>query len=171
MKENARYLRLVGYTRDCPTWLLQKVCRVPMRTSSHRYILRVLRAIKEEFSPKRHIISTTSNIALSRLFPVRIVLLKRLATCGATATVVAAVFRKLGYPTKLVDGWLGARREGRRHAWNEIWLPDKRRFQPYDITRKSFRVGKRHQKRGTYLDWTEWQKHRKGPPNFIVNFS
>lgn len=155
---HGQYLDLRGYTHGCPLPLMRKVrqtCSRPRKTSDIEAILAV---VKEEFNPRTYIVSTTRNFRLSRFLSVRDVVRLRLGSCGAMATVVASVFRNLGLPTKLVNGWYTKESENMRHAWNEISMPSVRLFVPFDITRKNFRLDRYHKRKDEWVDWSDLEK-------------
>jgi len=156
--QSLQYLELRGYTYGCPSSLIQKIRKQSRRPRSTADVDRILTVLKEEFNPRKHIISTTRNFRLSRFISVKEVLVRRLGSCGAMATVVASVFRTLGIPTKLVNGWYTKEDERMRHAWNEIYLPSVRRFVPFDITRKNFRLDQYHKRKDEWVDWSDLEK-------------
>lgn len=122
------------------------------------YINKVLQLIRREFNPHKHIVSTTNCFELSRFIPVAKILKLRLRSCGAQSTVVAAILRRLGIPTKLVDGMFIKDNPEMRHAWNEIYLERKGTFVPFDITRENFKLTPFHVRKGEWVDWSELKR-------------
>lgn len=153
--QQTRYLSFGRYTTRCPAWLLRKVKPLWGEKATGTDVRKILAVIKNEFDPRNHLITLTNNFPLSRYVPVVQALRRRQRTCGALSTVVASVFRTLGVPTKLVDGWYRKREPRMRHAWNEILLDGT--FVPFDITRKNLKVGKFHAKRDVWVDWHEME--------------
>ncbi|MFH1236007.1 MAG: transglutaminase-like domain-containing protein [Parcubacteria group bacterium] len=153
-----RYLELRGYTRNCPPAVLRKIRVICAHPRNVVDVERILEKVKEGFSKRRYIVSTTNNFRLSRFISVRDILKIRLGTCGAMATVVASVFRSLGAPTKLVNGWYTKKGENMRHAWNEIYVPSVRGFVPFDITRSNFRLDRFHKRKDEWIDWSDLEK-------------
>lgn len=160
------YLVQKGYTRDCPRTLIRVVRAITQNSVvDDQLILKVLDRIRQEFDPRQYIISTTQIFGKSRFIGIREILKIRLRTCGAMATVVASVFRSLGIPTKLVNGRYTRQNANMRHAWNEIFRDDVKKFVPYDITRKDFRLDRYHKKKDEWCDWSEMEKtyNKSGP--------
>jgi hypothetical protein len=114
--EKEKFLQFGKYTKDCPRWLLDKVAKIDNSLVDENYVKEVLRIIQEEFNPRKHEVTRTNNLRVSRLISVSDVLAKRLNSCGAKATVVASVFRNLKIPTKLIHGLFIEDNPEMRHA-------------------------------------------------------
>lgn len=104
---------------------------------------------------------STNIFSVSRFTSLSGILKKHLQSCGALATVAASVFRTYGVPVKLVDGWYRGKKEKNRHAWTEIWVSEEKIYIPFDVTRQSMRVGKKHKPRKRYSDWSILKKEYK----------
>lgn len=141
------------YTADCPPWLIDKVRRIAGGMVDDSSVTAVLKIIKEEFDPRVHMITTTNDFTASRFVSVRHILEKRQYSCGSLASVVAAVLRHCGLPTKLIDGKFIKKNPDMRHAWNEVYI--NRRWVAFDIMQKDFQLTKHHIKKGEYVDWEE----------------
>lgn len=152
--DKSKYLQFGKYTENCPSWLLKKAKSVVNEKIDEAYVKKVLTLIKNEFDSEKQETTTTRDFKLSRFIGVNDVLNKRQKSCGSVATVVAAVFRSLGIPTKLINGYLGEG-ENMRHAWNEIYFDGA--WHPFDITRGNFAVGEKHIRKGEYVDWAEME--------------
>lgn len=159
-KRDRKYLGFGRYVTRCPGSLLQKVSNGFSHTDriTKREVRIILKKIRAEFDPKKHHVFVTRDFRKSRFIGVRAILKKRQATCGSIATVVASMFRTLGIPTKLVNGYYRKRNPNMRHAWNEIYIESERRFIPFDITRKSFRLGRFHTKKNVWVDWGDLER-------------
>jgi len=132
--DTIKYLGFGAYSGSCPDFLLDKIKRLRGLRTSKAFIYKVLRVIKEEFNPKKHKTMTTNFYQKSRFISVKDILHKRQIFCGSMATVVASVFRSLGQPVKLIDGFIEKDGAQRRHAWNEIYIPTAKKFVSFDIT-------------------------------------
>ena len=150
------YLQFGKYTTGCPRWLLDKIQRIKRNTVDVAYVRRVLQAIREEFDPKVHPITTTHNFITSRFISVRDVVEQRQRSCGSLASVVAAVLRGLGIPTKLVDGRFIKHNPNMRHAWNEVLIGGQ--WVAFDVMQKDFRLTAHHVRKGEYVDWQQLEK-------------
>lgn len=148
-----KFLQNGKYTSNCPAWLLDKVKRILSGADDHSYVTAVLQILKEEFNPQVHATTTTNDFAASRFILVHNILEKRQRSCGSLASVVAAVLRGLGFPTKLVDGKFVKNSPDMRHAWNEVYIGGQ--WVAYDIMQKDFQLTKYHIKKGEYVDWQE----------------
>ena len=152
------YLKFGKYTKDCPRSFILKTKKIKAKRVTEANVLKILRLIKDEFDDTRYYVSCTTNIYLSRFIKVDKILKIRLRSCGAMATVVAAVFRELGVPTKLISGYYKRSHPNMRHAWNEIYIEEKGKFIPFDITRKNFKLDKFHIKKDEWVDWSDFEK-------------
>ncbi|MBU1130594.1 transglutaminase-like domain-containing protein [Patescibacteria group bacterium] len=148
-----KYLQLSKYIKDCPESLLNKAKNVETSKSGKRYVREILELIRGEFDPKKFKTTYTNNFKKSRFISVRNILKKRQRSCGSMATVVASVMRSLGYPTKLINGFYVKDKDDMRHAWNEIYIKGK--WIPFDVTRKDFKIGNYHVKKGEFVDWSD----------------
>ncbi len=151
-----KYLQFGKYTKDCPESFLNKIAEIERLRSDKRYITKILKLIREEFNPEKFNTTYTNNFKESRFISVKNILKKRQRSCGSMATVVASVFRNLGYPTKLINGFYIKDNPNMKHAWNEIYIC--RRWVPFDITRKDFKIGKHHIKKEEWVDWGDLEK-------------
>ena len=113
----------------------------------------ILKVIRSEFDPKLHEITTTRDFRASRFIRVRDVLERHQRSCGSMSSVVAAVFRSLGVPTKLIDGMFVRNNPNMRHSWNEILIGEV--WKPFDITRPGFGLSEFHVRKGEHIDWEE----------------
>lgn len=100
----------------------------------------------------------TTSFQQSRFTPTTVIWRKKQRSCGSYTTVVASVTRWYGLRCKLIDGYLGVKKAGHHHAWNEIYIPDENKFVAFDITRPSLRIGKRHRRVRAWADWHELEK-------------
>jgi transglutaminase/protease-like cytokinesis protein 3 len=157
--EKEKYLQFGKYTRDCPQRLLDKVATIVNSKVDEVYVLSVLRLIAEEFDPKKHQVTGTNDIRVSRFITAGDVLEKRQNSCGSMATVVASVLRTLKVPTKLIHGLYIKNNPLMRHAWNEVSLKDGE-WTPVDITRANadFKPDEFHVKKFEALDWEEFEQ-------------
>lgn len=151
-----KYLQFGLYTSDCPKWLLDKIKKIKKEKVDRSFIIEVLQAIKEEFDPQLHTITTTHDFKTSRFISVKEVLEKRQRSCGSMSTVVASVLRNFGVPVKLINGKFIKDNPKMRHAWTEIWLDNE--WVPFDITRKDFALTSYHVRLGEYVDWEDLEK-------------
>jgi hypothetical protein len=161
----ADFLAFGRYTENCPQWILDKVKEIEKEKIDEEFIANALKSIREEFDGRLHDDVTTTNVfENSRFISATDVLAKRQNSCGSMATVAASVFRNLGIPTKLINGKFIRNNPDMRHAWNEFFINNK--WQPYDITRKDFKLTPHHVKLGEYVDW---EKLKEAPTeNFSV---
>lgn len=157
-KDTIKYLDFGQYVQSCPKQLIDKVRKVKTKNFSRQFAVKALELIKKEFDPKKHKVTKATNFAKSRFISSTDILKKRQSSCGSMATVVASVFRSLGIPVKLIDGMFVNDDPQMQHAWNEIYFPLLKRFIPFDITRKYFKIGKNHIRKGEYVDWSELEK-------------
>lgn len=148
-----KYSQFGRYTNDCPTSILDKIVEIKKIKSDEKYIIKILKLIREEFNPKKFKTTYTNNFKESRFISVRNILKKRQKSCGSMATVVASVMRNLGYPTKLINGMYIKEKDNMRHAWNEIYINGQ--WISFDITRKNFKLDKYHIKQDEFVDWED----------------
>jgi len=158
MEYMEKYLQFGKYTADCPAWLIEQA-RAAQIDHGRSGVMAVLDVIKQEFNPAEHMVSTTNNFAASRFTTVPAIMAKRQRSCGSLASVVAAVLRNLGIPTKLIDGKFVKRDPRMRHAWVEVYLDQV--WVPFDIMQKEYALTPYHVKRGEYLDWEELENSTK----------
>jgi Transglutaminase-like superfamily len=154
------YLQFGLYTKDCPQWLIDKIKDIKPDKIDEGYIAKILRAIKDEFDPQLHAITTTHDFKTSRFISVKDVLAKRQSSCGSLATVAASVLRSLNIPTKLIDGKFIKDDPRMQHAWNGILINNE--WKPFDITRQDFSLTPYHIKLGEYVDWSDLEEKKKG---------
>lgn len=157
-KDTIKYLLFGKYTEPCPEYLIKKIKKIKAKKFNKKYVQKILNIILDEFNPKKYKITITKSFKQSRFTPVETVLKRHQKSCGSMATVVASVFRRLGIPTKLVDGNFIMEGPTMQHAWNEIYNPSLKKFIPFDITREDFKLGKYHIRKGEYMDWSELEK-------------
>jgi hypothetical protein len=100
-------------------------------------------------------VSYPTSMKQSRYIYVQDIIKKHQVSCGSMATVVASVFRYLYVPVKLIDGYYFKDGISEHHAWNEIYYPKTGKFLAFDITKKNFKVGENHRRKGEYVDWSE----------------
>ena len=152
-----KYLQFGKYTKSCPPNFLRKIARVEKLKDNKRYVTKILLLIREEFNPQKFNTTSTNNFRKSRFISIKDIFKKRQSSCGSMATVVASVMRNLEYPTKLINGFYIKETENMRHAWNEIYINKK--WVPFDITRKDFKVGVYHIKKDVFVDWSDLEKN------------
>ncbi|MEK7637587.1 MAG: transglutaminase domain-containing protein [Patescibacteria group bacterium] len=100
----------------------------------------------------------TKSFQQSRFTPTAVIWRKKQRSCGSYTTIVASVARYYKLRCKLIDGYLGPRRVGYHHAWNEIYIPVEHKYVAFDITQPSFRVGRQHQRKRAWTDWHDLEK-------------
>jgi len=150
------YLQFGKYTKDYPKSLLIKIKKIKKGKSEKQYIVKVLKAIREEFDPRNYKVTYTNDFKKSRFISAANVLKKRQRSCGSLATIVASILRNLGYPTKLIDGFYIKDNSKMRHAWNEVFINKK--WLQFDISRKNLRIGKYHIRKKEWIDWGDLEK-------------
>jgi len=91
----------------------------------------------------------------SRFTKASVLIKEPMASCGAVSTLVASILRHGGYAVRLVHGDLP---QSDQHAWNEIWLPNKKIWHAFDCSSgrgKSWHLTERHKKILDCADWSE----------------
>jgi len=150
-----QYLQFGKYTANCPVWLIEQA-RAAQKDHERNGVVAILDVIKKEFDPAEHDIRTTNDFNVSRFTAVPEIIDRRQRSCGSLASVVAAVLRSLGIPTKLVDGKFVKRDPRMRHAWVEVYVG--RMWVPFDIMQKDYALTPYHVKLGEYVDWEDLEK-------------
>ncbi len=109
------------------------------------YVKNILSIIAQEFDPEKYKIYKPGSIRESRLITASKVIEKHQSSCGARATVVASILRKLNIPTKIIHGRYIENNPEMRHAWNEVLL-DNGKWVAFDIMEKKQGISKFHTK-------------------------
>lgn len=154
MDDKTRFLQLGKYTREYPEWLLEKAKEIDKTVVDKEYVKKVIRIIAAQFDPDKYEIYKVNDIRESRLITTSQILEKHQSSCGARATVVASILRKLGIPTKLIHGRYIENDPEMRHAWNEVLL-DNGKWVPFDLMGKKRGISKYHIKEFEVVDWEE----------------
>jgi len=153
-KDTIKYLQFGKYNTPCPKPLLNKIKKIKL-IFGDKYIRKLFKIILSEFDPKKYKLTKTRSFEKSRFITVDKILKKHQETCGSLANIVASCLKSVGIPVKLVNGFLIKDGHKTQHAWNEIYFPQWKKFIAYDITRKDFKIGKYHIRKGEHVDWSE----------------
>lgn len=157
-----KYLRQGKYTRGLPKkFYLPFEKSFLHRPRNSETVREVIAMVRKYFSYEEYV-TITHNVEKSRFVTLKNVIAMRLRTCGALASVTAAVLRRLGYPTKLIDGRLQLGKESVRHAWLEVTLEGQRKPFSIDPSRSPGIVTKHYKRRAAYLDWSELEEEMRG---------
>jgi hypothetical protein len=156
-----KYLQLGYYTNSLPESFYRKIKRKVGNKKGEKIVISVIKALFSEFDPKKSYLTQTRNLKLSRFITVNKIIKIKLFTCGSASAVLASILRKLGYPTKLIDGKIKSKSKWRRHAWIEVYLKERERFIPLDPFSNQYKITKKHRRLGAYVDWRELEKKAK----------
>ena len=165
MPTHHRYLEIGKYGKSCPKWFLKKFSALERGQLFSWFLADALGIVLAELNYKRFKVVTSKNWRKSRFTSARDILRERLRTCGTLALLVACGLKSLGIPTKLVHGYFKNPKEKFRHAWNEIYFPEYKKFLPLDITRLNYKITPQHMKVKECIDWEElegpkWDVHK-----------
>lgn len=155
MPENHKYLLTGKYSKNCPKWFLKKFDMIDKKQLYSWFLTDVAGVVLQELDRKKYKVITTRNWRKSRFISAENILRKRLRTCGTMALLVACGLRHLGIPTKLINGYFAVTKEKSRHAWNEVYFPEYKKFLPMDITRLNYKISEKHIKVKECVDWEE----------------
>jgi len=154
MPRRNKYLAFGRYTRDCPKWFLKKFDKIDQHQLYSWFLADAFGIVFSELDRKKFKVKTTKNWRKSRFISAKDILRKRLRTCASLALLTACGLRYLGIPTKLIHGYLLESKEKFRHAWNEIYFPDYKKFLPMDMTRLNYKITDKHIKMKECVDWS-----------------
>lgn len=109
------------------------------------------------YDKDKKLIRNARNLLESRLTPASTIIQNHLGSCGALVTLGASVLRTLGFPVKLVHGYLEP--DSIDHAWVEVYLPVASNWLAFDFTGKGDKatgnISRRHHKIAECADWSE----------------
>jgi len=155
MPKKNRFVALGKYSISCPLWFTKRFKKINRRQLYSWFLAEAFGLVLAELDRKKYKVISTRNWRRSRFTPAKDILKKRLRTCGTMALLTAAGLRSLGIPVKLIHGYFKDPKEKFRHAWNEVYFPDAKKFLPLDITRLNYAITDQHIKIKECVDWEE----------------
>lgn len=117
-------------------------------------VLCSLNGIAQQFMAREDPVAAPKTLLESRMTPASQVLQRGMVSCGAVATLCAALLRSSGRPVKLVHGVY----RDSDHAWLEVWDDSGRKWLSFDPMESTVPVGKLaagHVKLAECADWSE----------------
>lgn len=150
-----KYLGFGKYTKDCPQWFLKKFEKIDKNQLFSWFLAEAGGIVYQELDRKKFKVKTTRIWRKSRFISAHDILKKRLRTCATMSVLLACGLRHLGVPVKLVHGYFKQPHEKFRHAWNEIYFLDVKKFIPVDLTHLNFALSRHHIKLKECVDWEE----------------
>ena len=155
-----RFLKFGHYTGKYPDLFFKKFQSFSKLPQDIKTVHLIIQKILNEFDPRKYYVTNTRNLKLSRFLSVSSIIKMRLRTCGSISAVCATILRKLGYHTKLVDGYIIERSQKRRHAWIEVYIQKEKKFIALDPFMYGYKVNSKAYRRNIYLDWYEMEKKK-----------
>jgi len=151
---NQKYLKLGKYLKDYPSSFLGILKVYNGKKIGMNEVNEIIGLIHNFFTTEKYY-TTTANLQLSRFITATNIIKKRLRTCGSISAICTLVLRKLGIPTKLIDGKIYKDGRWRTHSWIEVYIEDDKSFVSFDPFSKDYFITKNHKKRGEYIDWSD----------------
>lgn len=152
------YLQVFGLMKSIPE-KFYKECLPKDPNSDLENFLRKINFVIHKNTDKEK--RNAKSFEESRFLTARQILTRRIISCGAKATLFAAVLRKKGIPTKLIHGRLRDSHNDNRHAWLKIYNPLNKKWVVIDATRGDFSLHQRAYPIWEYRDWSELKKDYK----------
>ncbi len=156
-----KYIKIFGLMKNIPGKIYKECLPLNPNSDLENFLRKINFIIHKNTMNKRR---KAKSFEESRFLTAKEILKRGIMSCGAKATVFAAVLRKRGIPTKLIHGKLRKlKKTNNRHAWLKIYNPLNKKWLIIDITRQDFSVHPDAYPVRQYQDWSELKNdYKKG---------
>ncbi len=139
-------------TQSIPLALRSRFDEVDGRYTLSRLLVRIRRELYKLYGDKR---DYARSLCDSRLTPLPEMLRRGMVSCGALVVIYGGILRSLGIPVKFIHGRLRGTRREDRHAWLEVYDPNRKKWISIDLTRHNFALPPRAIKLKECVDWLD----------------